>query len=803
MLFYRGALIAATKQQGLFAKSMAVVRVGMKATATAARLLTGALSVLFGPLSLIILAAGLAFEAYSALKEKFKSDEEKALDEVLGGLNDTMKELKGNFSEADKAFAGQSEKIFRLTDSYIAFGNSVSQVIDSATQIAETNAPKALEEQANFLQENINNSSRLQAIMKQTFGTSIVRNLSTDLGDGVEKTMEFLKSQRALGMQINSVKEAFTAAGKAADDFLNKLKPRTEISQLTDAMTALLQSVTSSDVVGEELDQILNEGYELNKGLADIVKNVEVPPSVVAKQLEKLDAEQAVYLDAITKLQKQYLMASKKGDKALMDSTQQALDLYAGLYNSTFQRIQEVNSGEIPTEKEQLRIATELFQKEEERRVTSGEAIKTAKEELAFQKARKDISLEGTRALINAENKLNSEIAKSVKGEEEFLRELAKTLKEGLLKNLVLKEANRLQAEHTRLIEESTNETERSVREEKSKLKVLQEEQKRRKMILNLQERALQNAKSNIKSEETMLRFQKQMENRGSASRGYDGALNAQDEFEIQQKLLAKRLKAAADEFEIAKQKIELEFTLLDQQFALIIAETNLIAEKARAAKDFDTAYTFDTLAMDLETARGTLDTLKQSSLDALTKNFEATIASILATYIAGLDKVYQEALTQTQSDDAFKRATGITALIKGFEDGQVALSVLVSGFKNTLNPMIEQMRTLGPEGELIATVSAGAFAMSEAWAVAGEMIKESTGKAGEGAAKTAAILSAVGTTLSAVNDIMNASSQQRIAQIDKEIAAEKKKDGKSAASLAKIAKLEKKKDNEKEKHLR
>ena len=120
-----------------------------------------------------------------------------------------MKELKGNFSEADKAFAGQSEKIFRLTDSYIAFGNSVSQVIDSATQIAETNAPKALEEQANFLQENINNSSRLQAIMKQTFGTSIVRNLSTDLGDGVEKTMEFLKSQRALGMQINSVKRSF------------------------------------------------------------------------------------------------------------------------------------------------------------------------------------------------------------------------------------------------------------------------------------------------------------------------------------------------------------------------------------------------------------------------------------------------------------------------------------------------------------------------------------------------------------------------------------------------------------------
>ena len=77
MLFYRGALIAATKQQGLFAKSMAVVRVGMKATATAARLLTGALSVLFGPLSLIILAAGLALKRIVLLKKSLNQTKKK------------------------------------------------------------------------------------------------------------------------------------------------------------------------------------------------------------------------------------------------------------------------------------------------------------------------------------------------------------------------------------------------------------------------------------------------------------------------------------------------------------------------------------------------------------------------------------------------------------------------------------------------------------------------------------------------------------------------------------------------------
>ena len=800
MLFYRGALVAATKQQGLFAKSMAVVRVGMKATATAARLLTGALSVLFGPLSLIILAAGLAYEAYDALKEKFKTEEEKKLDEVLNGLNDTMKELKENFKEADRAFAGQSEKIFRLTDSYIAFGNSVSQVIDSATQIAETEAPKALEEQAKFLQENINNSARLRVIMRETFGTTIVKNLSNDLKEGVAQTMEFLRAQRALGMQVNSIKEAFSTAGKAADDFLNKLKPRTDVTQLGDALKALKSTVDSADV-GADLDKIIEEGFNLNKGLKDIVENVEVPPSVVARQVEALEKDKANLLTGITMLQKQLHEATLKGDQQAIDANMAAILTYVDQFNKIQKDIQQKTQGSIAnTQQQQLDIATELFEKEEKRIVLSDDRIKAAKEELNFQKARNDISVQGVEAVIAAENELNSAIAENVKKNAEFLRSLAGALKPGLVRNALIAEAVRLEAQHKTLVEQSTDEEENRVKVEKARLTVLQEVQKREKMILDLKERALKNSQSNIKSEETMLRFQKQMENRRKQSRGFDGALNAQDEFEIQEKLLAKRLKAALDDYNISKQKVELEFTLLEQQFALIIAETNLIAEKARAAKDFDTAYTFDTLAMDLETAKSGLADLKKGSLKSLENNFKATIASILSTYIAGLDKVYKEAIGQTQSDDVFQRVTGLKTLAEGFEKGDVALSTMVTGFKNGVTPMIEQLKSLGPEGEVIAAVSEGAFVMAESFATAGEMIAESTGKAGEGAAKTAAVLSAVGASLSAINNILQAQSQARIAQIDKEIEAEKKRDGKSAASIARISALEKKKDNEKRK---
>ena len=134
------------------------------------------------------------------------------------------------------------------------------------------------------------------------------------------------------------------------------------------------------------------------------------------------------------------------------------------------------------------------------------------------------------------------------------------------------------------------------------------------------------------------------------------------------------------------------------------------------------------------------------------------------------------------------------------FADPEAKLSEKIGAIREASAAAMEQFKQFGPEGELVAAVAGAAFNISESWASAGETIAASVGKAGEGAAKTAAVLSAVGATLSGINEIMNAQSNARIAQIDKEIAAEKKRDGKSAASVAKITALEKKKEKEKRK---
>jgi len=105
------------------------------------------------------------------------------------------------------------------------------------------------------------------------------------------------------------------------------------------------------------------------------------------------------------------------------------------------------------------------------------------------------------------------------------------------------------------------------------------------------------------------------------------------------------------------------------------------------------------------------------------------------------------------------------------------------------IQPMLNKLKELGPEGAVVAAIAESAAIMSTAFM---EMSKEG--------ATAADKLAAVGAVVASISAIMNASSEAKIAGIDKEIEAEKKRDGKSKESLAKIQALEAKKEKAKRK---
>ena len=106
---------------------------------------------------------------------------------------------------------------------------------------------------------------------------------------------------------------------------------------------------------------------------------------------------------------------------------------------------------------------------------------------------------------------------------------------------------------------------------------------------------------------------------------------------------------------------------------------------------------------------------------------------------------------------------------------------------------MLGELEKLGPEGQLISAVVNGAFAIQDAFSTAFDEI-------GKGGLTMETGLATAAAAVQAISSMMAASSKNKIANIDNEINAEKKRDGKSAASVAKIAALEKKKEAAKKK---
>lgn len=148
---------------------------------------------------------------------------------------------------------------------------------------------------------------------------------------------------------------------------------------------------------------------------------------------------------------------------------------------------------------------------------------------------------------------------------------------------------------------------------------------------------------------------------------------------------------------------------------------------------------------------------------------------------------------TPSSADYASKAVTDVQNLTQQLpdsimDDSLAKLQAFSVAAKTALAPFIEQLKSLGPEGELAAAVAQGMQNIGNGVLAFTESIKQ-------GGLSLQNVATLASTVLSTISSITSAASNARIAGIEKEIAAEEKRDGKSAQSVAKIEAMEKKKD--------
>lgn len=255
-------------------------------------------------------------------------------------------------------------------------------------------------------------------------------------------------------------------------------------------------------------------------------------------------------------------------------------------------------------------------------------------------------------------------------------------------------------------------------------------------------------------------------------------------------------IEAAKTEFDIAKARLAIERSILEAKLTAAQAQIDTFnADPANAGNQIANIDQTGILSdFDMNTTRA-LEGL-QNKIDAATVNLQG---SLLEAAFGGMGGQAGDN-PATQAFDGMQGALERFRVLKE-QIGEDAtpfetLKLQFMGVRDAIAPSLDALRQLGPEGVLLAAVGEGVMSMGENFAILGQKAEEGADKYETMATKIAA----VGGIINSIGQIAAAASQQRIAAIDAEIAAEKKRDGKSKESLARIQQLEKKKEAAKKK---
>ena len=239
---------------------------------------------------------------------------------------------------------------------------------------------------------------------------------------------------------------------------------------------------------------------------------------------------------------------------------------------------------------------------------------------------------------------------------------------------------------------------------------------------------------------------------------------------------------------EISKKKLE----LTAKQTALDAAKGTQDEDKLRREEKL--------LALELkllEARRGSQSLQRMADITGSASTANAAEGDVTR---AALEANVQFAQNKLEEIRASGKATQdeINAAIEAVNAAQVA-QILggVQNMSNAFSALAEDFKKLGPEGEAMAAMSQGIANIS---ALGVEAFQTFATEGTTASQKVMAAMNLVGGTIQAIGAMQKAAAEQKVRAIDQEINAEKKRDGKSKESLAKIAALEKKKDAQKRK---
>lgn len=271
----------------------------------------------------------------------------------------------------------------------------------------------------------------------------------------------------------------------------------------------------------------------------------------------------------------------------------------------------------------------------------------------------------------------------------------------------------------------------------------------------------------------------------------------------------------ASDELKMKKQMIQLErkllvakLSVLEKELGVYDAKTNPMGvNKSQILADFDAIAEIQNKIFGSEGQEAITVAYKGAMRKAVKGAFESddvragmhAAAQLFGEFISKENRKPKTKWIPGEGDKPGMFETTVTASEFGWEGPMMAA-------RGIMDDMIERSAAFGPEGEFVSNFTKGALAIGDSFLelrfqfeeisrITKDIEDETVKSEAERMGRASAIAGAIGTAFSGLGDMLAANSARKTAAIDAEIEAEKRRDGKSKESLAKIAAMEKKKD--------
>lgn len=730
----------------------------------------------------IIFAIGVFLSVADKVIEFFKSDEQKEYEKMLKKQAEANLELVESMKAVAAYEGGRSSIIDNVTQSYTAQFNiltglnkqmedlnktgktgGMQSIFSAVNQGGYKDMFKSMVEGGMLTAEMLPELTKGLSKAEARFVTAAVEG---GYFDGVmDKTAKTLLTKLLPGMVewptiMHNLTQSTKEANQAVDEFSNSLAFKTNV----DAVLASFANMSKSmKKLGTGTAEEWVAGFKENAG--SNMSNLIDLDGITAKAFEsyKLPTDSEAYYKSVQKQIKERTAALE------------------GIFK-TEQSLQRLAKSKIASNKAINKLlGTQLLMSGNAKEIEENK-IKIAQQELELLESQQRLFEEST--LLNKQDAEYKERVLAYDNQIAEANERTKDLGQAALGTA--KENLRI-AEHAQQVGRTVNE------DIQKRIDLLKKETSARETIATNEARAAN-------------RDNPANRGKGATSAAQDFKRNFQDLDKNGETLEHRKLSAIAIEANAKHAMVDMEMTMLKFRLQVLMKEM-AHQDKVNGIKT-DTS-SVQSIIDNIDGEGG----LRQTALALITEERKAAESVITEARAVGIEAVQEQ--LRTGGDKIGQGSSGEASAVLAVGNGTssteesransqtgesdpVDVSFLdrVDMMKSNVQGLMDIAAKLGPDGEVVSAVTLGAVAISESWGGVADAIKGGA----VGMEKGAAIAGAVASTISAVGNMMAKSSAAKVAGIDKEIAAEQKRDGKSKESIAKIKALEAKKEATKKK---